>query len=438
MSEQIKFHPDYYTYVEAVEKSRTFLRGEEAVKLYRETYLPSPGDAVDYDNYLKGSVLYEVFGYTVAAYLGMLFRKEVDTQFKKGEGWLANTDGSGKEFKDLLREIGKEILAVGRIGALVDADAEGETYIVTYNRESILSWKEERGKLTYVLLREDIDEGDEFEVKMATQYRRLFLRDGVYVQQVVDKNKAILEEVIPTTDKGTLEYIPFVFFNHDSNTADTVRPPLMSLVNLSEAHFHTWADLRHAERLVGVPQSYSAGFTKSEIGDVMEFGPGVHHASENASAKIEILQAPICAPLVEELNNIEQRMKDLGAHLLSDAASGETATAVRMRTSAQSTLLASIAKSLSRGGTRLLRYVNDFLGETVTSEIYVKVSEEFYPSAEVPAIADIIKGWLDGAYTQEVMLKNLVRMDLITKDDIKAIISQTTTVEGNTAETQSK
>lgn len=419
----INFHDDYYKYAGIVTKCRDFYMGEEAVKAKTTTYLPNPGPYVNYNTYLQDARFYEVVGHTVNSYLGNLWRAEPEITFKGGEGWLEDVDGFGEQFASIAKRAAIELLISGVVGVLADATPEGDPIVSIYAREDIVDWEFGRyGGLVKVVLREPHPED-----KYRSAYRTLSLIDGIYYQSLSNEiSGETLSEIQPATPSGPLKWIPFCMLTqHGVNPRQLPRPPFAQIANLLEGHYVTAANLRHAERNVSFPQPWRKGFDRptqeGEDALPIPYGAGVIWVSSEEWADCGIIAPPPVTPLTESLASCEQRMRELGASLPNNPKGGESVESVKMRQSAQSSLLFSIASALNEGLTKTLRFVADFMGISSQSEIAFTLGDNFFGS-DNPGLDSIIKLWQEGGLDDESFTAALVKLGVVKPSMVKGLL----------------
>ena len=272
---------DYRNNCEVWSKCRTIYKGGDAVQEAGEKFLPKLIDMelTAYENYKKRALFYNATKRTVDGLVGALFQKDTYLSFPTNKKDLEERQEEIDDFFDnislqklpfnlLLKDICREVIIVGRIGILVDAQVEGvseeKIYLTQYTAESIINWHSEIidgcPTLTLVVLKEIVKQlTGRFKPCYKTQYRVLRLvpsmedeRKWVYhnfvYQEMLDKGKKIyvlLEHNIPTMKGATFDRIPFYFINGEGTSPEIHPSPINDLVNVNISHYRSSADLEH-------------------------------------------------------------------------------------------------------------------------------------------------------------------------------------------------
>ena len=128
-------------------KCRDCIEGEDAVKAEGVRYLPKIAgqDADRYAAYVKRALFFNATGRTVQALLGFLFRKP-PVLSPDNETAFFNGVTLHDSYDSLLKSVATEVISVGRVGVLCDADPNDGFVIklVTYRTEDVLSWTGEQ------------------------------------------------------------------------------------------------------------------------------------------------------------------------------------------------------------------------------------------------------------------------------------------------------
>ena len=162
-------HPDYDASLPAWLRARDVMAGEDAVKFAGEKYLPRLESQSDdeYIPYRARAAFFNAAARTAEGFVGLVCRRP---PFIKVPGRSSAIGKALTEFNndaDMLgtplggygQAIVSEIIAVGRVGTLVDWEGEVEhrVYVSRYAAEDILNWRTERingrNLLTMVVLR---------------------------------------------------------------------------------------------------------------------------------------------------------------------------------------------------------------------------------------------------------------------------------------------
>ena len=401
-------------------RARDAYDGEDAVKAKGTAYLPTLASHASkpaaYNAYLSRAMFYNSMRRTVDGLAGAIFQKapEVEAPDLLDEHLLDVTLG-GEHLEQFAYTVAREILTTGRYGVLVDmseADAQ-RPYWVGYRAEDIISHRSERIggvlTLTRVVLREYAEEqveDDPFVVDRIEQYRVLELIENKYTQQVwrmsasgdwVPWSEPGGESLIVPLRRGeALDYIPFIVVGSTGSTPVRVEnPPLDDLVAVLFSHYRNMADLEHGLHFTGVPQLVIMGAPGAEDGP-LEFGSGVALMLDQGS-DAKILQAS--GETLGALERVDERkrrlMATLGARLLEEQPRGaETATAVQMRHSGEHATLRSVAQSLEKALTVVLRWHGWWVGlesNPIEVDAELQLNKDYL---HITMSSDELKAWV--------------------------------------------
>ena len=429
-------HTDYSKYRPRWDKCRHFCEGE--VKDKAELYLrplsghSSPKDE-RYLGYLDRAYYYNASGRTVDALSGAVFAKtpnvELPTQM---EAFVEDVTLSGCSLEELANQLMEEMLQVGRHFILADhnqsAEERGVTVaiaearnlrpkLVPYRAEQVINWRygmvNKRWILTLVVLEEQYDnEINEFEVTRETRYRVLRMVNGQYQQEVWERSGeefAATERHTPTLRNRPFDYIPGFMFG-PCNDDEIEMPPLWDLIEANHAHYKTSADYEHGTHFTGLPTYFGSGFKLPE-GESFPVGSTEVYVRSEPDANVEIIEftGKGLETLEKNLERKEQHMASLGARLLQESPRQvETAQAVNTKQSGENSVLASLAKSASKGLTWLLEIARDWQG--VSGEISIELNTDYIPdSVDAQTITALIAACQKGLMTRETFVYNMQR-----------------------------
>jgi hypothetical protein len=443
-------HPSYEAWRPIWERLRDFIGGEDCVKAAGQKYLPKLGgdDQEDYKGYLARASFYGATGRTHEALAGAMWRKKPTVDVPAGfEPLLENCTLSGVSFETFARTVAREILGPARYGVLVDAAGKGaRAYLSGYRAEDIVNWRVEvRGGVqvtTRVVLRESYDEPgeDEFSATCGEQYRVLDLPEGApYFQRIFRKKKTQdgREEwaqhgpaVVPTMRGGAeLAEIPFVFLGPSDLTPEVQKPALLDLANANWKHYLADADIAHGLHFVALPTPWAAGADlrnrtiqlpdgRTMQAPALKIGPGtVWDLPPGAQAGMLEFTGTGIGTYRTRQAALEDQMVHLGAQVLqSQKRASETAEAMRLRSSGESSILSMIAETVSHGLTRALRLLVQWEGGDPEA-VSVALNKDFLESRMDPGeLSALVKAWQDGALTTRALVHNLVAGELLPPD----------------------
>lgn len=452
-------HPEYALNLPLVETTRTAVRGQKAIKDEGIKYLPADFAKDDQDRYL----VYKERAYFIGAtrqaeksYVGMIFRRPANegdglpNQIKDIE---SNIDGCGGSLEQLAKYGATELMETGRFGLLADfpsvdgtLTAERERllgvqpYITGYKYESIINWKTEAinncQMLTLVVLEELIDAAeDEFGHEVQSQYRVLRLRDDGYTQQIYDDGgMALGDEFYPLMSGGErFNHIPFYITGSDDNRPDVDYPMLLDLAYMNISHYQSTANVEEAAYILGCPTLHvDIGETGTE--DWKKLNPngikvGARTGVQTQGGRLEMVQASESSLGADQMEKKIQRMKELGAKLVTDSGQNETAEAARINASSESSALDTMVNNLSDSLENALRDVGLFLG--IDEDINYRLNTDFWEGSLDSGTISAITGLVSTQSISNYDVRHMLRQGKIeieegrTNDDIDKDIADT-------------
>jgi hypothetical protein len=372
----------------------------------------------------------------------MMFRKPPVVDIAESiKPLLDDVTMSGINFETFAVQIAMETLSVGRVGILVDyptASTEGMTAaeaallnlrptMQQYKAESIINWKTawigNKNVLTLIVLAENATlDGGEFEHKKEVHYRVLDLLNGAYRVRVFRINdngddEQIGPDIFPVMTNKPLGFIPFYFLGVDDTTMEVDDPPLIDLVDLNIDHYRMSADHKHGLHFTGLPTGVITGFTPENPGDKLYVGADHFLVLPNPEARAQFLEytGQGLKAIVDEMDRVEQQMGILGARLLiSEKKATETAQTAQIHRAGESSILSSIAYTISRSLTKALTLFSRWAG--VEQGCTVTMNQEFLPPEVTPQeLSEWLKAWQAGApgFSDEGLFSLLQRREFV-------------------------
>jgi len=460
-------HPDYDRLVEQWKNCRDVVAGSKVIKDAGVRYLPRLKDQDDesYQAYKARASWFGATWRTILALAGMLFRKPPEIEVAPSvEPLLEDITLTGKSLHIFAQQTAIEVLIVGRMGILVDypqQNVEGLTLadaqklnlrpiMAMYPAESILNWKTERignaTVLSLLVLTEDAElPGNEFEHNKETHYRVLDLAtmagsEGrvyrVRVFRINDKkeDEQVGTDLYPFMNGKLLDFIPFIFLGVDDTTPNVDEPPLNDLVDINISHYRLSADLKHGLHYT-IPTAWIAGYTPENVGDKLYIGSANAWVFPDPQTKVGFLEfaAQGLEPVSKEMEKDEQRMAILGARLLSaEKKATETAQTAQIHRAGESSILSSIAQTISIGLTEALKIFSEWAGVEPDDETGIEINDEFMPPEVTP---QELQGWLaawqsgapgfsDQGFFDLLKQRELVAEDVMLEDEQERIASK--------------
>lgn len=409
-------HKLYNQNFESWELVRDCVAGSKAVKDKGVKYLPkpnaedeSPENSQRYKDYLKRANFVNFTGNTLKGMLGMAFREDLVEELAPQLEYLSqNFNGAGVTLDQAARKILAEVIKCGRYGLLADypevaldesltiaeVDRRNLRAIVAlYPAESCINWRttivDGVKKLSLVVLSEIVEKvsTDGFEVTEAEYFRVLRLVEGVYTIEIYDDEGQIISASVPRkSDGSTWDEIPFIFPGAQNNDETPDKSPLYDIAEINISHYQNSADFEESSFIVGQPTPVLSGLTQMWVEEVLKGkialgSRGGIPLPEGGGAAL--LQAAPNQMPERGMELKEQSMVRIGARIITDAATNETAEAAKIRFAGQNSELGLLVGNVESAINQCLEWCSWFMGSL--SESFVTFNREFYDSSMQPA-----------------------------------------------------
>ena len=412
---------EYNTWYAIWGKTRDALEGQDAVKASGEKYLPMLGGQTpqEYQAYLKRAQYVNSSARTMSASLGQLFRKnpiikEVD------ESILENINLAGASFNYFFKDIAKEVMAINRVGILLDySDAQKRPYLTAYNAESIINWRtsiiDGIEKLTMIMLEGVIqkqNEKDKYKTSEVKIWKELFLDGGgIYRVQNWIKNErgkfiADGEEITPVIRDNVFNFIPFYVVTSQGINNKISKSSLVDFVNINLGHYVNSADYENLLHWTGAKTVITRGW-----GDDKAFPVG-GAADFPVDGGASFLEASSDSGLKDEMRHKEEQMAAMGSQIISGkgryVASAETS---RISSEGEYATLADISKSLSDSASKIMTDLNAWMG--VEKQAEINFNTDFETATIDPQLFSVLMGALQsGAISEEIYYYQLKQYEM--------------------------
>ena len=409
-------HPEYRKFADTWAAIEAACEGSRAIKAGKTKYLPKPNDdlveeldaQVDarYKQYLVRAMYANFTGRTLAGLKGAAFREEPQAEIPLGlEYLLEDATGDGLPLEQLAKDAVAEVLKKGRAGLLVDypsvedgLTAEQVTAlklaanIAFYSPECIVNWKTAnvsgRNTLTLLVLEETYNAAeDEFAHDTKKQYRVLRLDEVGYSQQLYREEMPVTEQFYPRRGNGTyFDTIPFQFIGSTNNDATIDVPPLEAIAEVNIAHYRNSADVEensfiHGQLTLGVTSDLSAeGFKEANPSGIVVGARAGHFLGSQGG--FHSVQANASSLTQELMKSKEMQLVMLGAQLIVDRNSNQTAKAAQLQHASEHSVLGDVVNNVSEALEAAIYWCGEFMN--VVGDVEYDINTQFFDEGVDP------------------------------------------------------
>lgn len=370
---------------------RDVIKGAKAVKAAGETYLPrlSNQDDEQYAAFLKRALFFAATSRTAQGLVGMIFRKPAVVTLPTAFGTMATlATADGHSLDDLLEAVINEVIEVNYAGLLVDypepvegvvtaqqAEARGiRPYLSMYIAEAILGVDygilDNKVVITRVRLVDD-----------ESTIRELTLVDGVYTIIMHKKVNGGWQEIarrVPLANGLPLGFIPFVICSDEPVVRNPPKPLLWDLADVNISHFQTSASLDHGCHFTATPLISVSGVDKDWTPTI---GGGAVWRFESADTKVNMNEfaGTGLSHLRDRAAEKAAMMVTLGARILAtEKAQAETAETHDIKRAGENSVLASLARTVSRQVTKALQWMAAWAN--ISGDVSVELNTDYSPA----------------------------------------------------------
>jgi hypothetical protein len=398
---------------------RTCLEGEDAVKDAGTLYTPRPSamSVDEYTSYLKRGHFIGAPSMTLRALVGIALRKDpVIALPARLEPLRLSATNDNAPLAILIEDTVREVLAMGRLGLLLDFPTTGTTattipHISTFKAESIEEFQTEYVGGKKVLTSVHLASDERFDG--ADVYYHLYLEDTIYKFRrfILDDKKDrvnVSDEVIPVVGGKALNSIPFCLVSHEGIRPEDVTPPFLSLCKTALAHFCTSCDRRHSLHLTAAPTPWLSGSVPANKVPTA-IGAGALWALPEGCqvGMLEFTGAGIAA-MRDEMQDLVDVMASQGARMLSATINrNEDISTATQRTRSELALLHGTVVATEAALNWLLRLAAEWVGAS-PDETSVAMSRDFIETSLDPKAAETqMRLWQAGAISRQTLYENL-------------------------------
>jgi hypothetical protein len=423
--------------------------GTAAMRKAGKKYLPQfPKESDDaYRSRLRSAVCFPAFSRTSATLAAKplsrpIGLKELSPSIEK---LLGNIDRCGTPLQAFSASLMRGALRYGLDGVLVDAPVKSPSiitvadeqksgfrpYLAHYPAMSIIGWKTDGAALTNLRLMEHIvvDDADQGE-KTIKQVRELEIGKWTTWREVKNGSSGYPDWAVHEEGAMSLDVIPFVFFYGIQEGFGIGKPPLLDLAHMNVEHWQSASDQQNILHVARVPILFAKGFGAN---DEIVIGASTAAKTDNEDAELKYVEhsgAAISAGR-QSLLDLEDRMRQAGAELLTQRPAVTTATQVRSDDEGNRSILQEIAEQFEDSMERCLQLMTLYTGEKDTKP-EVELFKDFGSANLGEKGGDLLlRAANDGRVSSQTVFEELKRLDVLAaertwEDEQQRLAQQTT------------
>ncbi len=349
--------------------------------------------ALQYAKYLSNATFIGFTGQTVTGLKGLIKSKPAVPVIPSTLAYLEdNIDGCGTSLEALGDKcISEAFPSIRQLLLITAPETDGNNSklddesnnirpkLAHYTQESITNWHYEvvnnKQELVMLVLKESTTKRDGFKVEVEPQYRHLALLDGVYQQELRDKDNKIITPMTPVKFNGqTINRIPVRI----AETGVNGKAMIDDLVDANMEHYNLYADYGNKLHESSFVVWWESGVQEGEGANVT-MGPGTKWFGGD-NAKFGVLQPDGNSDGHRiALKDTEHRMSNLGADMLKETGAAESGTAKALDKVSTNSTTMDLANCISEMITLSLEDIAEYW--KVTGEISYTLNTDYDPNS---------------------------------------------------------
>lgn len=222
-------------------------------------------------------------------------------------------------------------------------------------------------------------------------------------------------EKYPVKNGKYFDRIPIVIHGVESNNYTVDRSLLQDISDMNISVFQRTVDQVYMLHWTALPTPYIIGADEKDSPNTI--GPSKMWHIDNDQAKVGMLEFTGQSAKAHQdfIDNLLHIMSVMGAQILKkEGVSRETATSVLVRTSQQTSLVATMVNNVSGQLQSTLQVYYEWSGATVGNDFAYKLNDDFIkvdmePNAQIA----LVKSWLDGAISYDTMFNKMKEGEIV-------------------------
>tara|TARA_R100000781_G_scaffold27412_2_gene20401 strand:+ start:932 stop:2440 length:1509 start_codon:yes stop_codon:yes gene_type:complete len=374
---------------------------------------------------------------------GLILRKPIQLSSKTDNGtvdpywedFAKDVDGFGTDIDSFARRLAINSVLYGHSSVLVDYPSTEAAsnlaeeralglrpYLINVDAKNILGWRKDQSSpiapITQIRINELVSEPlGAFGDHIVRQIRVLEPGSWKVYRQLDD------EWYIHQEGETTLGKIPLTV-TYSSKEGELIsKPPLLPIANLNIAHGQRTADLSHSLHVAALPILVLQGFddTDNEIG--LSANSAILLPPEGKASFCEPASSAFAAQQ-GFITELESQMSNLGiSTLFAQKMAAETAESKAISRSDSDSLLSVVSKDLQA----CLQEAFDLAAEFIGAEAPLVSLDRDFDLAQLDGsqVQQYIQLWTNGAITQETLLEQLKKGEILPSVDVETEIEMT-------------
>lgn len=445
-------HPDYDYHAKQWEVVRDCIKSDVRKHLLPIEFGKSPRVLARNKKYMDMAIFNNFTLNTLYGLVGTALLKGAEIELPPElEFMREGSTGDGLTIEQLIRKSLGEVVQMGRYALLSDfpdmalgLTAEQVTqlqplpHIYSHNAEDVMNWgyRYINGvqMVDFVVIREHVyaRDKDGYKWQEYAQYRVLQLDDNndFFYNLVDGDSKVLTDDLYPMVNGKRWKKIPITFIGSEDNNLSVDVSPLFPIAHVNIGHYRNSASLEdnadaHSQGTLAVTSSLNA----SQWEAMNKGRPLVMGSREGyflgQSGSMTLVQLPENQLSMKMMEQKEEQMIMLGAHLMTSANANAPVETTRMQLGAKISRLATIVDNVEAGITNALRDCAEYLGAN-PDLVKISMSREFIQESADPVLMQALAAqWQTGAIPLEILHDYSRKVNIIPRETTtEELISQ--------------